>query len=343
MARPIYEIKEQYLGTGVLADYTFDFKIGQTDELLLIMLNVAGVEVARQRGNDTAVLVSSVDFDADNGGGTIHLLVPLVTDYTLIIYLANDAPTQPFQFRSKGSFTLRAFENALDWLGGAIQRNNWLAKRAIRINDIEEGSDFDPQLPAGLQANRVIMVNPTGTGLVQGPTPQELAQASADASAVASAVAVASAAAVTSTTNAATATGQAAAASASATAANASAVAAAASAASIQGFVHTGPFAAIAPNANANLAGELTDHTVFTMVDYVARIQRGTNTYNRQSFSIVYRNGTWELILGSQRWGNQDSAVTFTVNAGTGQINAAVANDGGSNAVIDLSKIKWAI
>lgn len=345
MARPIYEIKEQYLGTGVLADYTFDFKIGQTDELLLIMLNVAGVEVARQRGNDTAILVSSVDFDVDNGGGTIHLLVPLVTDYTLIIYLANDAPTQPFQFRNKGSFTLRAFENALDWLGGAIQRNNWLAKRAIRINDIEEGSDFDPQLPAGLQANRVIMVNPTGTGLVQGPTPAELAQASSDASAVAANALIAAAAATTSTANALSSTASAAAAAASAAAALSSANAAAASAASFAGFIHTGPFAAIAPNANANLASETTNSLVNTMVDYTARIVRGTGTWCRQEFTIMYRNGAWKIAIGPGRFDDAglDHGVTFTVDAVTGQINAAVANDGGSNAVIDLNKLQWAV
>lgn len=345
MARPIFEIKEQYLGTGALADYTFDFKIGEADEILLIMLDASGVEVARQRGNDTTILVRSIVFDDENGGGTVTLLANLVTDYTLIMLLANDAPTQPFEFRSKGSFTLRAFENALDWVAGAVQRVSWLSNRSIRMNDIDEGSDFDPQLPAGLQANRVIMVNPTGTGLVQGPTPAELAQASSDASAVAANALIAAAAATTSTANALSSTASAAAAAASAVAANASAVAAAASAASFAGFIHTGPFAAIAPNANANLTSETTNSLVNTMVDYTARIVRGTGTWCRQEFTIMYRNGAWKIVIGPGRFDDAglDHGVTFTVDAVTGQINAAVANDGGSNAVIDLNKLQWAV
>lgn len=345
-----FDVKEQYLGTGLLSDYSFDWKIGATSELLIIKLDDTDVEVDRFRGDDTD-FVTSVDFDAVEGGGTISLVDPVENNYTLIILLANDAPTQPFEFRDKRSFTLRLFESALDWITGALQRVSWLSTRSIRLNDADEGANFDPQLPLGLEANRVLMISPDGNSLVQGPTPDELAQASSDAddaaaSAAAAAISqtAASASATAAAASATTASAAQTAASASAVAAAASAAAAALSAASFTGFIHTGPFAAIAPNANADLAAEIIDHTVSTQVDYTARVVRGTTVFARVQFSIFYRNGAWESNDQETRRADASAAtgVTFTVKA-SGQINAAVANDGGSNAIIDLQKLRWAV
>ena len=144
-----YDYKEEYLGTGDLAVYTFDFKIEALAQLLLVILDDAGDEVSRVRGDDTTI-IDSVDYDAVQGGGTVTLIDDLETDYTLHMFLANDEPTQPYEFKNKGDLTLSRLEAALDFLGGAVQRLAFLAKRSIKLYDLDDVEEFDCSLPAGI-------------------------------------------------------------------------------------------------------------------------------------------------------------------------------------------------
>ena len=178
MSRATYAPKETYVGTGSLSAYTFDFKIEALSQLLIIEVNDSGVETQRVRGTDTTYL-SSVTYDAVEGGGTVNLTANLTNNYSLVILLANDAPTQDYEFRNKTSFTLKRFESALDFLAGAIQRLTYRGKQAFRIHDLDDEDTFDSQLPAGIasELNKVLIINSTGSGMEFGPSADEITNA----------------------------------------------------------------------------------------------------------------------------------------------------------------------
>lgn len=144
MSRSVYAPREEYIGTGALAEYSFDFKIEELSQLEVIEMSDLGVETQRVRGTDITY-INSVTFDSIDGGGIVHLKTFLPKNYEIIILEANDAPTQPYEFRNKSSFTLRRIESALDFLGGAIQRLAYLVGRSIKLHESDSGTD--PQLP----------------------------------------------------------------------------------------------------------------------------------------------------------------------------------------------------
>lgn len=164
MSRPSYTVRQDYVGLGNLATYSFSFKIEALAQLLVVMLDATGTEIHRVRGTDTSVIISSVAFDNEDGAGTVTLLSNLPTNYKLILLLANDAPTQPSEFRNKFNFDLRGFENALDFLGGAIQRLAYLANRSAKVADKDDITAIDPTLPTPV-ANKFIRWNAAATAL----------------------------------------------------------------------------------------------------------------------------------------------------------------------------------
>lgn len=176
MSRPLYDVKESYTGSGSLSSYTFDFKITNLLQLLVVVADASGLEIERVRGDDVTFL-SGVVFNPSEGGGAVNLLANLPSGYKMILLLADDAPIQDYEFRNKTSFTLRRFEDALDVILGAVQRLTYKTKQAFRINDLDDESIFNAQLPAGiaLSANKVIQVNATGDGLAFGPTSSDVA------------------------------------------------------------------------------------------------------------------------------------------------------------------------
>jgi len=344
--RSTFDVVERYTGNGAVSAYDFDFKIEALTQLMVIVLDASNVEVQRVRGTDV-VYLSSVTFDDQEGGGTVNLQAVLPNNYKIIILLANDAPTQNYKFRDKFSFTLRDFENALDWVVGAVQRLSWLGTRSIRLNDGDPGTAFDPQLPYPLEADRVIMIDSDGLSLVQGPTIAELSQAAADVitidaavqaaedardAALAAEVAAEAArdAALVAETNAETAETNA---------------AASAAAAALSAIATTGPFA-VTENTNADLTGTDTDELVYDQVDYMGKVKRGTTVFASIAFSKFYRAGGWEIAIKPDVYNASaaETGVTFTIaNAATGLINAAVDNSGAGNASITLKEIRYAV
>ncbi len=195
MSRPDYDIVETYTGTGLLTDYTFDFKIEAEEHLLVVVLDTNGDEIERVRGDDT-VYLSGVVFDEINGGGTVTLTDELESGYTIYLILANDEPTQSYEFSDKGSFTLKTFEMALDFIMGAVQRATWLAQRSLRLHDTFDNSPevFDMQLPVDLSdcADKLVLMNSTGTGFApvsDWPDAGNIAAAEASAAAAVAAAA----------------------------------------------------------------------------------------------------------------------------------------------------------
>lgn len=351
--RSNYDPIEIATGNGLVDEYDFDFKIEELDQLMVIVLNASGDEIQRVRGTDTTYL-DNVVFDDENGGGTVVLKAVLPNNYKIFIIQANDAPTQPYKFRDKLSWTMRDIENAFDWIAGAVQRLSWLSQRGVRQHDADE-SDFDGQLPFPLEADRVLMIDPTGTSLVQGPTPSELAQAAADVLTIQAAVQDAEDArdqAQAAQAGAETAQGLAEAAVTDAEAAQLAAEDAQAAAetaqtaaedaaadAQVSGF--TALQFSVNQNTSTNLTGEIYSSASVIVIDYIAYIRRGTTVFSRVDWTFVFRDGAWEAIFGGERFLLGTAAacgVTFTIDSVTGQIASDVDN-GAGNAIIDIKKI----
>ncbi len=165
MARSLYSVKEEYVGNGLLSAYTFDFKIESLNHLTVIEVDDSGVETERVLGGDTTYL-SSVDFDPVAGGGTVNLAAVLTDGYRLILLLANDEPTQPSEFKDKFDFTLKRVEAALDFIVGGLQRVSYLARRSMKLSDLDDPEDFDPTLPPGMEgaASLIPTTNTDGDG-----------------------------------------------------------------------------------------------------------------------------------------------------------------------------------
>ena len=146
MSRPDYDVEDIYTGAGNLAEYDFNFKIFEKADLEVVVYNASGVMQNRVRGTDTSVLISSVTFDSDDGGGTVTLLANLASGYKLHLLLAEDEPTQPSRFRNARAFVLRDFENLLDRIVGGIQRAAYLFTKSLRYQD-NLSSSFDNMMP----------------------------------------------------------------------------------------------------------------------------------------------------------------------------------------------------
>lgn len=237
MSIPEFNVKEQWLGTGLVTDYTFDFTIHDPTHILMIIQDGFGNEVVRFRGDDV-VNLAGFTFDPKNGGGTISLAVVLADQYVLTALLAPDAPAQTSEFRGKFSFTLEALELALDIIVCQIQRLAYFAGRSLKLSDLDDIDGFSMVLPpkASLNPGATLAIASDGSGFTFGATLGQIAGALGFAT---QAAASAAAAVV------------------SAAAAAASAVAAAASAAAAQSGIF--PFGSpLLPIAVAN-AGEVAN------------------------------------------------------------------------------------
>lgn len=179
MSRDTYVPKHKYTGNNLLAEYTFDFKITNLNQLLVVVADLSGQELYRVRGTDTVTFLSHVDFNPIDGGGKIYLLATLPLNWKLQILLADDAPVQQQRFRDKTSFTLRKFEEALDFVMGVVQRLTYRSSQSIKIHDLDDETTFNPQLPPDIanQQGRMIIVNSTGDGVDYGMSQAELSSA----------------------------------------------------------------------------------------------------------------------------------------------------------------------
>ena len=195
--RSTFDVREQYIGLGNLAQYSFDFKIENLSQLQVVVYDIDTFEIHRVRGTDTTYL-DNVTFDPIDGGGLVTLKADLPSGQLLVLLLADDAPVQTFRFKNRFDFTLEQIEKALDWLSGQIQRTSYLGQRAVRLSDYMDDvalALFNASLPSDVADNpgAVIAINMTGTGFMIGPTTDqifeaaaaaELAQAAAEAAAL---------------------------------------------------------------------------------------------------------------------------------------------------------------
>lgn len=275
MSRSNFTTRNEYVGTGSTKDYTFDFKITDLQHIKILVTSDTFVTTFSVKGNDITYL-TGVDFNADTGGGTVHLASNLPANHHLTLLLADDAPTQPKEFKNKNDFTLKRFEDALDFMSGQIQRLAYLVGRSVKVSDnVVNAQTFNPTLPvnttnSGVEDNRdkVLAIGSDNASIKLGPTTSSIFTASSDATTAANAAAVSA--------GQASASAIAAASSESAVAANTSIAASAASAANNSASaaqVAAGQAAVSANNAAqseadiaANLASKANDADVIHLV-----------------------------------------------------------------------------
>lgn len=303
MSRLSYDVQVNYTGANNKLDYTFPFKIEEASQLLVVERNDSGVETRRETGDNPVTLIDTVVFDAEAGAGTVNLSANLATDYELDIFLANDAPTQPNIFRDKFSFTLKNIENALDWIGGAVQRASFLGQRSVKLKDFITLSTFDVNLPVDIvgSASKAIITNSAGDGLEMGPSAGAIEGAEAEATAAA----------------------------ASAAAALVSELAAAASASaagspSVETAISDGLGA-------ATITGYTFDPTSVGSVRVEFSIYRGATVVGSGNVHLIYDASAWHILEGTYDFPSGKSALhglTFSMSGN----NMQVAADSGAGS-----------
>lgn len=171
-----FDVREEYLGDNVLSQFTFSFKILALTDLLIRVTDANYNLIFQGFGTDITYL-SSVTFDATNGGGYVNFLVVQPLGYHITLMYANDAPTQTSSFRNKSDFTLRSFEAALDAIEMQLQRVSYLAQRGLHMgDDLSIATPFNTQIPIistnpAVQNNvgKTVLIGPDNASLALGP------------------------------------------------------------------------------------------------------------------------------------------------------------------------------
>lgn len=121
-----------YVGTGSTGPYSFSFKVFQASDLLVVKVNNStSVETTLTLTTD---FTASINPDQDsNPGGSITLVAPLVSGYSMII--SSDVPNlQQTDLTNQGGFYPDVITDALD-------------RATIQIQQLQEGVDRSAKLP----------------------------------------------------------------------------------------------------------------------------------------------------------------------------------------------------
>lgn len=335
-----FDYKEQWIGTGDITAYDFSFKIFDVSQLRFYIQDYLGNILADDLDGTDTTWLSGVTFDSAAGGGTINLLTPLPDNFSLAVYLANDLPAQPTEFRNKSSFTMEIVEAALDYLAAAIQRVAYLAQRSIRLHDLDDIDNWDMRLPINLSnfPLAILTINSDGTGFALGPTTTILNQLVAAAAASAAAALVSQNAALASANsaqaNANAAANNAISAENSANSATASALSAAASAvvAAATGFL---TLAEITCTEGVETTLTTIDAALYKSATVFYEVERGLTVFANGWFSVQYKAGAWRQIDGP--YIGDDTDMFWTIAAPGAVVTVkALPNVGAGDAKIIL-------
>ena len=334
--------RNDYVGDGDTSVYPYNFKIFDQDHLQVYVMDLDGVITQLVRG--VGYSVSGV---GSRTGGNITLLGGNLTEDFVLVILGAQPLTQTTSIRNQSEYFPATIEDTFDKSRMIDQQLAEALARAVKLPVTIDG--FDPTLPTELEADRSLVIGPDGTSFALGPTPEELSDSLDNviaAQAAQVAAEAAQAAAEAAETDAETAATTAVLAQAGAEDARDTAVQAATDAQAVLAtligasyYVSDGPFV-VNNNSNSDLAGQLFSNATYKQIDFIASVLRGTTVFARDEFTIFYRDGNWELVMGFDR-GVNPSGITWTVNPSTGQINAA-ADNGAGDATIDLKKLHWA-
>lgn len=251
--------RNDYIGTGVLAEYDYNFKIFDEEDLLLSVSDLSGNEYDLVIGTDY-----TVDGVGDKNGGSITLVNNsqawltggfLTSDFNFTIRRSPPL-TQETDIRNQGDFYADVHEDEFDTLVMQLQSLQDQIDRCWKMAETMGPELFDPTIPASLkgQSGVVVMTDAIGGSLIPGPTASNIANAEAFGEAAEDSATAAALSAAAAAASASSGSGSAAAAAASAAAALASQTAAAASATAAAASATTATTQAAAASTSATNA-----------------------------------------------------------------------------------------
>lgn len=163
--RPQYKVRETYVGTGLLDEYTFDFRVLNLAHLRVIQQTAAGVVEFDTVATDTTYFTTTLNPDKT---GKITLVAgDLDAGKILLLLLADDAPTQPDKYIGSDFYSLKKIENTFDWLSGQIQRLVYRMGRTIRLPEKYTGN-FNPEL-IDIEPDSVLVIDELGETITTVP------------------------------------------------------------------------------------------------------------------------------------------------------------------------------
>lgn len=160
-----------YVANGATSVYPYTFRVFlNTDLLVTKRLTSSGVQTTLVLTTDYTV--SGV---GDSGGGNVTLVAgALESGYTLTLRRVR-ALTQLTDIRNQGSFYPETHEDVFDHLMMIDQQQQDALDRSVTLPESIDDAAFNPTLPTVLTANRVLAVNPAGTGWVMSATASDAA------------------------------------------------------------------------------------------------------------------------------------------------------------------------
>lgn len=180
-----------YLGNDTASSFSFPFRALNTGEVSAAVLNTLDPEA------QPIPLVLNTDFSAsalpfpllggniillDIGQSWISMAGNLATGWKLTVAYAI-APRQLTSYRNLGPYSPIELEKSFDKITMDLLGVRERLNRAIRLNDLDDASGFNPQMPANAAGaqKRVLALNETGDGFIYGPTTDEIDTAQASA------------------------------------------------------------------------------------------------------------------------------------------------------------------
>lgn len=157
--------RQDYLGNGATATYSFNFLIFDDDDLLVTKRDTSNVETTLVKTTDYTVTGMGLA-----AGGSITLTAGnLTSGYTLTIRRVVPL-VQTTDLRNQQSFFAEVHEDTFDYLMMAIQQLNDASGRSIRLPETADPATFDTELPFP-SAGQILMWDPTGTHLINAGVP----------------------------------------------------------------------------------------------------------------------------------------------------------------------------
>lgn len=135
---------EIFVGTGLVSEYSFTFKVFAAADLLVVQQDTSGVETTLTLDEDFSASLNANQ--NTNPGGSITLTSALPDSYTLVIS-TQMGYLQPTDLTNQGGFYPRVINDALDRLTILAQQLKEMLDRAL-VLPIHTPADVSPRLPA---------------------------------------------------------------------------------------------------------------------------------------------------------------------------------------------------
>ena len=173
-------LRSEYTGNGVTDTFPITFPFLSSTDIQVIKRDTSEVQTTLTVNVDYTIVAEDV-----------VLTDPLESSYKLVI-LRDLQFTQETEFRNQGEFYPEVVEDTVDRIVMLTQQLKEKSDRSLALSE-STSTSFDPTLPPEIDAsaNKVFIVNSTGTGFDIGPSADEISGAQASATDAAASAAAA--------------------------------------------------------------------------------------------------------------------------------------------------------